>query len=244
MLGVGGVVSRGRLADEISDRLAGALMTGEIAEGEYLPSEAEISERFGVSKPIAREALRILAAAGLVQTQHGKLSRARGLNGESINRIFGWAIRANPERLVEANQLRLAVEAGVVRIAAEERASVGIDKLNNAFKQMCSFSKDNPSTFVDADVAFHQAIALCTGNRLICVQVEGLEVVQRGVSTVFSNRSRSSKDWKETLLRHEQIAEAIINGHPDEAELAVRNHFAAADVAALQLSSIQLGSNS
>jgi GntR family transcriptional repressor for pyruvate dehydrogenase complex len=101
---------------------------------------------------------------------------------------------------------------------------------------MRAFCDGELDTFVEPDIAFHQAVAACTGNSLIVVQVEGLEVIQRGVSAVFSGRARSAVQWRETLARHEAIARAIRKGDPAAAESAMREHFAAADLAALQLS--------
>ena len=75
-------IPRVRLAEIITEKLAEALLGGKILPGEKLPSEASISESFKVSKPIAREALRMLDAAGLVTSSHGKHTRAKELNGE------------------------------------------------------------------------------------------------------------------------------------------------------------------
>ena len=72
-----------RLADTVSDAIAAALFDGRIAPGEALPAEGEIASEFGVSKPIAREALRQLTAAGLIFTQQGKVARAKAMNGEA-----------------------------------------------------------------------------------------------------------------------------------------------------------------
>src|SRR5512146_1226083 len=95
-----------RLADSVSDQIAAALFDGRISPGEALPSEGEIATDFGVSKPIAREALRQLSAAGLISTQQGKVARAKALNGEPFERIYGYAVRSSLERLREANEMR------------------------------------------------------------------------------------------------------------------------------------------
>jgi GntR family transcriptional repressor for pyruvate dehydrogenase complex len=76
-----------RLADGVSDAIAAALFDGRISPGEPLPPEGEIAREFGVSKPIAREALRQLTAAGLIFTQQGKVARAKALSGESMDKI-------------------------------------------------------------------------------------------------------------------------------------------------------------
>ncbi|MGO7830451.1 winged helix-turn-helix domain-containing protein, partial [Rhizobium johnstonii] len=63
-----------RLADGVYDAIAAALFDGRISPGEPLPPEGEIARELGVSKPIAREDLRQLTAAGLIFTQQGKVA--------------------------------------------------------------------------------------------------------------------------------------------------------------------------
>src|SRR3569832_1744826 len=84
-----------RLADSVSDAIAVALLDGRIAPGEPLPPEGELAREFGVSKPIAREALRQLTSAGLVSTQQGKVARAKALNGESLEKIYNNTVRSS-----------------------------------------------------------------------------------------------------------------------------------------------------
>ena len=229
-------IPRVRLAEIITEKLAEALLGGKILPGEKLPSEASISESFKVSKPIAREALRMLDAAGLVTSSHGKHTRAKELNGESLNRIFGWIIRSKPKSLMEANELRLAVETGISRIAAEIRNPQGIDELGVSLDGMKDSLNNDLRGFVNYDVSFHKAIALCTGNKLIRFQIEGMEAILRGVSEVFSFRGvRKYDDWIKTVNRHECIASAINKGNAIEAEEAMRKHFLAADLATIDL---------
>ena len=79
-----------------------------------------------VSKPIAREALRQLTAAGLISTEQGKVARAKALNGETLERIYGYAVRSNLPRLREANEMRRVIETGIARLAAQRRDKAGM----------------------------------------------------------------------------------------------------------------------
>src|SRR4051794_32937768 len=120
------LASPSRLADAVSDSIAAALFDGRIAPGEPLPPEGEIAKEFGVSKPIAREALRQLTAAGLISTQQGKVARAKALNGETLERIYGYAVRSNLPRLREANEMRRVIETGIARLASQRRDKAGM----------------------------------------------------------------------------------------------------------------------
>jgi len=224
-----------RLADAVSDAIAAALFDGRIEPGEALPAEGEIAREFGVSKPIAREALRHLAAAGLISTQQGKVARAKAINGEPLERIYGYAVRSSLERLREANEMRRVVEAGIARLAAGRRARAGMVAMEQALGDMRKSIRD-PSGFTEADILFHLGIALATGNTMIRVQMEGMRSVQREVSELFSRRAnRTDDDWNATVERHRDIYEAIAAGDADRAEQRIIRHFEAADIASLEV---------
>lgn len=224
-----------RLADFVSDEIAAALFDGRIPPGEPLPPEGEIAKEFGVSKPIAREALRLLTSAGLVATQQGKVARAKAMNGEPLERIYGYAVRSSLERLREANEMRRVIETGIARLAAERRVEDGLATMRQALDDMDAGLGD-PEAFTEADILFHIGLALATGNSMIRVQMEGMKSVQREVSELFSQRSnRSEADWKETIARHKALHDAVAAGDADLAETMIHNHYKAADIASLEV---------
>lgn len=229
------LVSPVRLADGVSDAIAAALFDGRISPGEPLPPEGEIAKEFGVSKPIAREALRQLTAAGLIFTQQGKVARAKAMSGETMDKIYGYAVRSSLKRLQEANEMRRVIETGIARLAAERRDPEGLEIMEQALKDMNAGVHD-PASFTAADILFHLGLATATGNAMIRVQMEGMRTVQREVSELFSRRAnRSEADWYETIARHAAICEAIRLGDADRAEQRIRAHFDAADIASLEV---------
>ncbi|UUP18260.1 FadR/GntR family transcriptional regulator [Nitratireductor thuwali] len=224
-----------RLADAVTEAIAAAVFDGRLVPGDPLPSEGEIAREFGVSKPIAREALRQLSGAGLVQTQQGKVARVKALNGEPLERFYGFAVRSSLRRLREANEMRLVVEAGIARLAAQRQHPEGLKAMADAVADMQRALGD-PDAFTAADIAFHHGLALATGNMMIRVQMEGLRSVQREVSELFSSRSnRTSADWAATVERHRDIYSAIEAGDQDRAEAMITRHYEAADIASLEV---------
>ena len=231
-----------RLADAVSDAIAAALFDGRIEPGEALPAEGEIAREFGVSKPIAREALRQLTSAGLISTQQGKVARAKAFNGEPLEKIYGYAVRSSLTRLREANEMRRVVETGIARLAAERRDKSGLAVMERALVEMHGALKE-PEGFTEADILFHLGMALATGNTMIRVQMEGMRSVQREVSELFSRRSnRTDADWTATVERHRMIYEAIAAGDADLAQKCIETHFEAADIASFEVAD-RLGSD-
>lgn len=228
-------ISALRLADGVSDAIAAALFDGRIAPGEPLPAEGDIAKEFGVSKPVAREALRQLSAAGLILTQQGKVARAKALSGEPMDRLYGYAVRSSLKRLQEANEMRRVMETGIARLAAERRSPDGLEAMQQALKDM-KLNVYVPAAFTEADILFHLGIAMATGNSMIRVQMEAMRSVQREVSELFSQRAnRNDDDWRATIARHKAIYNAIADGDADRAEDSIRRHFHAADIASLEV---------
>src|SRR5262245_23980231 len=81
-----------RLGEAVIERLTQAIVDGHLKPGDPLPSEGQIASTFGISKPIAREALRELAAMGVIQVQQGKVSRVRALDGGPLARFYRFAV--------------------------------------------------------------------------------------------------------------------------------------------------------
>lgn len=224
-----------RLADRVVENMVQAILDERLKPGEEMPAESKIAETFGVSKQVAREAVRQLSSIGLVHVQQGKISRVKALNSEPLDRFFGLVIRGNERRLRETNELRRVIETGAARLAAERRDPAGMIQLEAAIRQMEASLKDI-SGFTEADVAFHQAMAAATGNQMLALQVEGLRPVMLQVSVIFtSRRRRSVEDWKATYGRHLAIYEAISAGDLEATTRAVDIHFAAADLATTEL---------
>ncbi len=224
-----------RLSETVAESIAEAMFDGRIQPGDMLPSEGEIAETFSVSKPVAREALRALTGAGLVHTQQGKVARARALSGEPFARIYGFAIRSSLTRLREANEMRRVVETGIARLAAERRDPDGLAIMARAVVEM-EHALQDPDAFILADIDFHHGMAIATGNAMIRVQMEAMRTIQEEVTNLFSRRSgRTDQGWRDTVARHAAILAAIRSGDGAATEAAIADHFAAADIASLEV---------
>ena len=223
-----------RRATLVSDRIAEAIREGELSPGDELPSEKQLSEMFGVSRPVVREAIRELSSMGVVHVQQGKVTRVAALDATALDRFFRLATLGQYESLREANELRRALEPGIAALAAVRRGPEGIAAIRKAVSNMRENIGD-PAKFTDADIAFHEAIAQTTGNQLIMLQVKGLRPVISEVSYLFTNRDRPLEAWDATCRRHEAIAEAIASGDATSAEALMRSHFDPAEIALREL---------
>src|SRR4051812_36767680 len=103
-------LSPSRLGDAVIERLTQAIVDGRLKPGDLLPSEGQIAATFGISKPIAREALRELAAMGVIRVQQGKVSRVRAIDSGPLARFFRFAVGRTEHGLHDAVELRRMLE--------------------------------------------------------------------------------------------------------------------------------------
>ena len=205
-------VSRTSVADAVLTDLREAISSGAIPVGTRLPAEAVLSERYGVSRPLVREALRSLQALGLTRTRTG-------------SGTFVIADRLNPSTtfgdfssrdLVEA---RPHVEVPAAGFAAERRSEQQRDELVRLCAEMDA--SDDADEWVRLDSRFHALVAEASGNAVFAKTLadirDALAHQSQIVNLVAQRREASGRE-------HRRIAEAIAVGSAIEAREAMRAH--------------------
>jgi GntR family transcriptional repressor for pyruvate dehydrogenase complex len=224
-----------RLGEAVIERLTQAIVDGHLKPGDPLPSEGQIASTFGISKPIAREALRELAAMGVIQVQQGKVSRVRALDGGPLARFYRFAVGHTQKGMYDAVELRRMLEPPIARLAAERRDEADLSELDLILARLESGVGDLPM-WIEADLAFHRHMSTMTHNSLVALQMQGLEPLVREMMLRFNARaSRTRADWRRTFERHRRIAEAIRARDAVAAEAGMRAHFEAADEAVAEI---------
>ncbi len=199
------------LSAQIAKAIRDAIMSGDLLVDERLPSEAELSEQFDVSRPTVREALKRLGAQSLIRTQRG------ATGGAFVNRLrfedaYGQQITTstlllsmNDVSFGTACEARYALERSVAALAADRRTADHLATMRaEAHRQSQPGLTDE--AFCASDVAFHRALVDAAGNPVISYQLAGaVEAMQPLMNMItFSARSR------ETIVGlHSQIADAL-----------------------------------
>lgn len=199
------------LSAQIAKAIRDAIMSGDLLVDERLPSEAELSEQFDVSRPTVREALKRLGAQSLIRTQRG------ATGGAFVNRLrfedaYGQQITTstlllsmNDVSFGVACEARYALERSCAALAAERRTADHLATMRaEAHRQSQPGLTDE--AFCASDVAFHRALVDAAGNPVISYQLAGaVEAMQPLMNMItFSARSR------ETIVGfHTEIADAL-----------------------------------
>ena len=162
-------ITRTKVSERVARQLEAAIQSGQIKEGDELPSERELMAMFRVGRPTIREALLVLRTNGLVAIQHGRKARVRQAADTSIVRRaelrLTRAYAENDRSIEDIKEARLALELAMVRKAAAIATEADIGRLREALhrNRRAIHSRDD---FLASDIAFHKTIASITGNRI------------------------------------------------------------------------------
>ena len=137
------------------------ILAGDLAPGAKLPSEAELIEEYGVSRTVVREAVTRLRAEGLVETQQGRGSFVLAVPEASSFSIEASAIRTQADVRAMLD-FRIGVESEAAALAARDHGPSDVAAIESAME---GFVRAGHEGAVEADFAFHLAIARATGNR-------------------------------------------------------------------------------
>lgn len=222
-------IQRRKLYQEVLDRLMARIRSGAIAPGEHLPSERELMDQYGVGRPAIREALQSLERSGIVTIHHGERARVAVPTAASlIAQIASGAqhlLRADPASLEHLKEVRVFLESGTARMAAQHASAEDVAALR-ALVAAQAAQRAHADGFVDADRDFHTRLAALSGNPIYPVIVEAL---LRWLAEYYQTLVHAPGAEDLTLAEHERIVAAIAAGDADGAERAMREHLTRAN---------------
>ena len=191
------------------DELRRRILTGEIPQGSVL-SQAMLAQEIGVSTTPLREALRRLAAEGLVQLESHRDARVAALTAEEARDLY--AIRENLDPLA----------AG---LAAEARTEADMENIETALKQLTPLHDAADLAAMTAHREFHRAVYCASHNPLLINILEGLwDKADRYRQVGLQSQNDSEKDRIRVREEHIQIAEAVIAGDALRARETMQRH--------------------
>jgi len=211
------------LSVQIAEAIRDAIMSGGLLVDERLPSEAELCEKFGVSRPTVREALKRLAAQNLIRTQRGA-SGGAFVNRISFEEAYGQQITTstlllsmNEVDFETACEARYAMERACVTLSAARRTPDQLATMRAEIHRQAQPGLSDES-FCASDVAFHRALVDGAGNPVLSYQLAGaVEATQPLMNMItFTARSR-----EEIVGLHTRIADAIEAGDGAAADRAL-----------------------
>lgn len=210
-----------RLYEQIVTQIEERILGGEIECGDKLPSELELAEQFGVSRTAVREAIKALRAKGLVEVQPGRGTFVTDGASTVLRTSLGQVLRiSNKGRLDNLIEIREMLEPKIAALAAERADEVDIDAMRAAIAAM-DVSIEDAEAFIEADLAFHLALAHATKNALVPLLIDPVvDMLQEQRIRIFQEDKGSERGQ----YHHKRILECIVNHDAKAAQDAMTAH--------------------
>lgn len=208
-----------RLYITVFNEISSLIKKGEFPVGSRLPTERELAERFGVSRPTIREAIIALEAKEEVSVKAG--SGVYVLGNNLINDDFSREISA-----FELLEARVVLEGEAAALAARMIQPEELQALEEALKKIeLEDVKDTSSS--GADRQFHTIIAQATHNRVITKQIGFLWDIQENLNHINSAHHAVcvEEDKSTRIADHAAIYDAIAAGDANAARQSMKKHF-------------------
>jgi DNA-binding FadR family transcriptional regulator len=219
---------RAKLSERVVAALRAQIASGKIVAGQRLPTEHQLTETFGVSRTVVREAIANLAADGLVEPRQGAgvFVRAQPLAAfSSISREIGNRI----SHALNVIEVRMGVEiesAGLAALRSNSAQQAAIQEAFFEFDRLLALNEATGRT----DFEFHRAIAAATNNPFYVEVLDalGMRAIPCDITSPWGTDSVLTKEYQEGLQEeHLAILKSITAADPQAARDAMRAHLSA-----------------
>jgi DNA-binding FadR family transcriptional regulator len=202
----------GKVVNEMGKRV----VSGSYCAGALLPNEEQLCRELQVSRTALREAVKVLAAKGLLEPRPRIGTRVRPRDQWNLldPDILAWrcATGADAEFLRHLTELREIIEPAAASLAANSRSEEQLAAIASALKDM----HDAPAIaqWIEADLAFHTAVLRATNNPLLMPLAA---IIGSALESLLGVTARSASDFKRALPDHQKVFDAIESGDAQSA---------------------------
>ncbi|HEX6120782.1 MAG TPA: FadR/GntR family transcriptional regulator [Dongiaceae bacterium] len=210
-----------RLHHSLAQDIGARILREEYAPGSLLPNEAEWCDVYGVSRTAVREAIKMLAAKGLIVSRPKIGSRVRPREAWNLldRDVLAWYWAASDQQhfLSNVQQMREILEPEAAALAAVNHTASQLATIEAAYKGMVEST--NIADWNTHDVRFHLAILGAADNELLVPL--GI-LIESALSNMFAFTASHNEDVRKALPLHEAILAAIRRRSPAAARRAAR----------------------
>ncbi len=208
---------RGRLSEQVVTAIERMISEEYCEPGTRLPKEADLADRFRVSRIVIREAMKVLEDRGQVQVRAGRGTITAAPTAESVKasllRLFRDQPVPTPNEMERMLELREVLEETTAGLAAVRATPEDLQQIDVALTDMAAGRSVEET--IEADLRFHMAVAKAAHNRFF-------EMVIDPLTQVFIQQIKLTDSYTVGVDLHRQIFEQIKKGDPVAARQAVR----------------------
>jgi GntR family transcriptional repressor for pyruvate dehydrogenase complex len=211
-------IARQNTYELVADRLVALISERHLRPGDAIPTERELTERYGVGRSSVREALRVLESNGLIASTRGGFVVAAA--SRTLNKSIGLLLVLEEANLRELFELRRMLEVETAALAAARRRRRHLAQLAETIEEMEHGLADE-DRYIAADVRFHLVLAEASGNRMVeHVMLAIRDLLRRALSTIY----RIPESAAQSIADHRAILAAVESTDVPRARAAMRDH--------------------
>lgn len=195
--------------------------------GDRLPSERELAERFGVSRTVIREAVHALTARGLLEVRSRSGVVVSSPSQENVSQSITSFLKAGMPELDyrKVMEVRFHLEVQIAGLAAERRSPSDLRQMEIILQD--TLRADTLEQFVEADLAFHRALAQSTVNELYSLLLDSIDGIMRAVRALAFQAGQTNPS--RAYHYHSAIYDQVKKGNSEGAREAMRAHLVEAE---------------
>ena len=197
------------LVEQTVDRVHALILNQQLQTGDSLPSEMRLADTLGVSRPVVREALRILAGRGMITIANGRNPIISPVNATALVQFFERATQLNAVTVIELLEVRRGIEVQCIALAAERRTPAHIQLLHTQIRKL-EDARYDLALYSELDAQLHRIFALASQNQMLAYLVESLGDALRQTSLTGLLRRRNRRELDDVHRGHHALIDAVI----------------------------------
>ena len=209
------------VCDLVIEEIKSSITSGQYVAGDKIPSEVELSHKYGVGRGSVREALKRLEMVGMVNIIHGK--GVLVANQDSIKdrmRFLDSSMAITVPQLRDLMEVRRMIEQRSARLAAQHAKPEQLKRLKNLIAKM-EQSIDRVDNYIKYDIEFHMVLAEASNNSLLPLMLDSVRDLfakQQESTTPLRGATKAGNQF------HKQIYTAVTEGDSEEASRLMLRH--------------------
>lgn len=189
----------------VADHLQQEILESRLPPEHQLPTEAELAQRYSVSRTVVREAAKLLVQRGLVTVKPRRGMVVAEFDGRFIAEQFAFWMKASNGSFDQLLELRLALEVQMSTLAADRQLPGLVDAMQQTITRGAAAMGDREA-FLDADMSFHELLAQASDNPFF-------DLVSKPINTFlrshYQHRASYPSDPRRTLEEHQEILRSV-----------------------------------
>jgi GntR family transcriptional repressor for pyruvate dehydrogenase complex len=213
-----------RISQKVASQLKKAISNGVFRVGQRLPSERELAEQMGVSRPSIREAVQQLELQGIVEIVHGGGTVVKNITEQEILKPIEIFLGGDRQRVLELTEIRALLETWAARRAAQNRTEEELSRMSSYLEEMKDDFEKGRVRY-EIDFKFHTEIVAAAHNTIFLHLMSSIyQLVSYSIQLHREKVFVTREDQQKILNHHLGVFKAIQEKDPEAAEARMRDH--------------------